>query len=145
MTPPITHPASRDQPLDTLRGAAIGLVLAGHYLQYAPYTVGGLPLGRWLQDFGQGGVLLFFMLSGYLIYTTAQGRDATTFLTKRFAKIVPAYWVNVAFVLLAGWLLAGFPRFALKDALGNLAFLEGSLGIESLSGVYWTLVVEVKF
>jgi peptidoglycan/LPS O-acetylase OafA/YrhL len=38
-----------------------------------------------------------------------------------------------------------FPAFGLKDILGNLMFLEGSLGVAPMSGVYWTLVVEVKF
>jgi peptidoglycan/LPS O-acetylase OafA/YrhL len=38
-----------------------------------------------------------------------------------------------------------FPAFGLKDTLGNLLFLEGTFGIAPLSGIYWTLVIEVKF
>jgi peptidoglycan/LPS O-acetylase OafA/YrhL len=55
------------------------------------------------------------------------------------------YWVNVLFVAGAGALIPIFPAFGIKDTLGNLLFLEGSLGVTALSGVYWTLVVEVKF
>lgn len=137
--------AGRNLSLDTLRGGAIVLVLIGHYLHFAPFEVAGRPLGFWVQDFGHGGVLLFFILSGYLIYSTAQNRDWPTFLGKRLAKIVPAYWVNVVFVFGAGLVTSVFPKFGLGDTIGNLLFLEGSLGIQPLSGVYWTLVVEVKF
>jgi peptidoglycan/LPS O-acetylase OafA/YrhL len=137
--------AKRNASLDTLRGAAILLVLVGHYLSLAPYRLAGAPLGSWFTDFGQGGVLLFFMLSGYLIWTKGQENPAPVFLLRRFAKIAPAYWINVLFVALAGALIPFFPAFGWKDTLGNLAFLEGSLGVQALSGVYWTLVVEVKF
>jgi peptidoglycan/LPS O-acetylase OafA/YrhL len=146
-TPPpvIPEPHARNQSLDTLRGLAILLVLIGHYAHSAPYAAGGVKAGAWTQDFGQGGVLLFFLLSGYLIWTTAQKVPAPVFLLRRFAKIVPAYWVNVLFVAGAGALIPVFPAFGIKDTLGNLLFLEGSLGVTALSGVYWTLVVEVKF
>jgi peptidoglycan/LPS O-acetylase OafA/YrhL len=44
-----------------------------------------------------------------------------------------------------GLLIWFFPAFGLKDTLGNLLFMGGSMGVTSLSGVYWTLIVEVKF
>jgi peptidoglycan/LPS O-acetylase OafA/YrhL len=137
--------AQRNASLDTLRGLAILFVLIGHYTQYAPYGVAGVPLRTMFTDFGQGGVILFFMLSGYLIWIKGQENPAPVFLLRRFAKIVPAYWVNVLLVAVMGLLVWFFPAFGLKDALGNLLFMGGSMGIASLSGVYWTLIVEVKF
>jgi peptidoglycan/LPS O-acetylase OafA/YrhL len=137
--------AARDRSLDTIRGLAILLVLIGHYLHAAPFSVAGAPAGTWVQDFGHGGVLLFFLLSGYLIWTTAQRAPAPAFLLRRFSKIVPAYWANVLFVAIMGSLVAVFPSFGMRDVLGNLAFLEGSFGVAAMSGVYWTLIVEVKF
>ncbi len=137
--------AQRNASLDTLRGLAILFVLFGHYTKYAPYAVAGLPLESWFTDFGHGGVILFFMLSGYLIWTKGQENPAPVFLLRRFAKIVPAYWANVLFVALMGLLVWFFQAFSLKDTLGNLLFMGGSMGITPLSGVYWTLIVEVKF
>jgi peptidoglycan/LPS O-acetylase OafA/YrhL len=137
--------AQRNASLDTLRGLAILFVLLGHYTKYAPSDVVGLPLESWFADFGLGGVILFFMLSGYLIWTKGHENPAPVFLLRRFAKIVPAYWANVTFVALMGLLVWFFPAFGLKDALGNLLFMGGSMGIAPLSGVYWTLIVEVKF
>jgi peptidoglycan/LPS O-acetylase OafA/YrhL len=137
--------AQRNASLDTLRGLAILFVLIGHYTQYAPYAAAGVPLSAMFTDFGQGGVILFFMLSGYLIWTKGQENPAPVFLLRRFAKIVPAYWVNVLLVAVMGLLVWFFPAFGLKDTLGNLLFMGGSMGIASLSGVYWTLIVEVKF
>ncbi len=143
--PPTSGHAQRNASLDTLRGLAILFVLIGHYTKYAPYDLAGLPLSDAFTDFGLGGVTLFFMLSGYLIWTKGQENPAPVFLLRRFAKIVPAYWVNVLFVSLTGLLIWFFPAFGLKDTLGNLLFLGGSMGINPLSGVYWTLIVEVKF
>jgi peptidoglycan/LPS O-acetylase OafA/YrhL len=138
---------SRDRiaAFDSLRGIAILFVVACHYLAYAPFDVAGMRAGLWLRDFGQGGVLLFFLLSGYLMW--ARGRDASpgSFLRRRLGKIVPAYWVNIGFVVAAATVSSVYPAFAPKDVLGNLLFLEGSLGVRPLSGVYWTLVLEVKF
>lgn len=145
MSAPSEGAHGRNASLDTLRGLAILFVLIGHYLIFAPYRLGGAPIGDWVTDFGHGGVLLFFMLSGYLIWTKGQENPWPVFLLRRFAKIAPAYWANVLFVALAGAAIAFFPAFGVKDTLGNLLFLEGSLGVMPLSGVYWTLVVEVKF
>jgi peptidoglycan/LPS O-acetylase OafA/YrhL len=136
---------ARNRSLDTIRGIAILLVLVGHYLHAAPFSVLGSKVGAWVQDFGHGGVLLFFLLSGYLIWTTAQRVEAPVFLLRRFAKIAPAYWVNVLFVAAGGALVAFFPSFGARDVIGNLLFLEGSFGVAPMSGVYWTLIVEVKF
>jgi peptidoglycan/LPS O-acetylase OafA/YrhL len=136
---------SRDQSLDTVRGLAILFVLLGHFLHAAPFAIGGVAVATFVRDFGHGGVLLFFLLSGYLIWTTAQRAPAPVFLIRRFGKIAPAYWVNVLFVALMGALVPIFPAFGWKDILGNIAFLEGSLGVAPMSGVYWTLIVEVKF
>jgi peptidoglycan/LPS O-acetylase OafA/YrhL len=143
--PPDAGHAQRNASLDTLRGLAILFVLIGHYTKYAPYTLSGAPVEVWFTDFGHGGVILFFMLSGYLIWTKGQENPAPVFLLRRFAKIVPAYWVNVLFVALMGLIIWFFPAFGLKDTLGNLLFAGGSMGIAPLSGVYWTLIVEVKF
>jgi peptidoglycan/LPS O-acetylase OafA/YrhL len=141
----VADPHARSASLDTVRGIAILLVLVGHYLHAAPFAVAGIPVGMLVQDFGHGGVLLFFLLSGYLIWTTAQRVDGPTFLLRRFAKIAPAYWVNVLFTAAMGAIFALYPAFDIGTVLGNLLFLEGSLGIAPMSGVYWTLIVEVKF
>jgi peptidoglycan/LPS O-acetylase OafA/YrhL len=140
----IASPA-RNPSLDTLRGLAILLVLIGHYGKFAPYDLAGSRFGDWVTDFGHGGVLLFFVLSGFLIWSRAQHVPVRVFLLRRFAKIVPAYWLNVLFVAVAGALIAFFPSFGVQDTLGNLLFLEGALGVQPLSGIYWTLVIEVKF
>jgi peptidoglycan/LPS O-acetylase OafA/YrhL len=141
----VGDPHARSASLDTVRGIAILLVLIGHYLHAAPFAVAGIPAGTLVQDFGHGGVLLFFLLSGYLIWTTAQRVGGAAFLLRRFAKIAPAYWINVLFVAVMGASFALYPAFDINTVLGNLLFLEGSLGIAPMSGVYWTLIVEVKF
>ena len=104
LTPrPPTSTLDRISSLDTLRGAAILMVIFGHFLPLS------IPLGRadyHVSSLGRGGVLLFFLLSGYLVFRNVERQNTVTFLSRRLFKIFPAYWVNVVFVLILG-LLSG--------------------------------------
>jgi peptidoglycan/LPS O-acetylase OafA/YrhL len=85
--------------LDTLRAAAIAWVILFH-----SYLIGGLGDGYGLfQWSGWMGVDLFFVLSGYLIGTQvfkALQRTGTldfpAFYTRRFVRILPAFFVVLA-------------------------------------------------
>ena len=59
-------------PMEGLRGVAVGLVFLQHYgTQFSTYgqiTGGTLAVARAFAHYGNDGVELFFVLSGYLIY-----------------------------------------------------------------------------
>jgi peptidoglycan/LPS O-acetylase OafA/YrhL len=136
---PPSRPATRSGGLDALR--AIGALLVfGFHAQHATTNDLGL-LGRG----GSVGVLLFFALSGYLLYGPfLRGPvDLRRYAVRRFARIYPAYLfalVGVA-ALNGGAVLLAYPVTFLvfgqnyRPETITPAFL----------GASWTLVLEVTF
>ncbi|MBL8591730.1 MAG: acyltransferase [Devosia sp.] len=122
--------------LDGLRGVAAYIVVFGHFAGYPLFA-----------DIGQLGVMIFFVLSGYLmgqIYLTQRpGLDVIgVYFTNRFARIAPAYLLVVAIsyglFLLTGRVGPFPPITTLPELLEHLLFLRGA-------GVLWTIPVEVQF
>ncbi len=133
--------AARLPGLDTLRGLAILLVMLAHFtLEIFPGRATTL-----LSTVSVSGVILFFYLSGFLIYQNLQTQPPGVFLIRRFAKLFPAYWVNVLVIAaLAVLLQTGQPLDPLTIA-SNLLLTQEFTGSPLLNGVYWTLQIELKF
>lgn len=128
--------------LDSLRGLAIIAVLFAHLLQ-TPWT--GKAFGGALTDLGRGGVTLFFILSGYLIFRNVQKQPVGTFFRRRFFKVMPAYWLNIGVILLADLYLEQAGHFPARSYFASLFVVSDILGIDAVSGVFWTLLIEIKF
>ena len=128
--------------LDTMRGVAILMVIFGHFL---PGRVVFGPFAHHVTSLGRGGVLLFFLLSGYLIFRNVERQDTAIFLSRRLFKIFPAYTINVALIFLFGLFTAGHENWNLKLLLANLFMVQDVFGQDMLNGVYWTLLIEIKF
>ena len=60
----------------------------------------------------QGGVSLFFTISGFLLMYTTQKKQKY-FLVKRFIRIVPLYWIMTIATFVA---MNVFPSMALSEA-----------------------------
>ena len=143
----IDSPSARVVELDALRGIAAVAVVAYHYTTLYRQQighVGGLSLEF---AFGNYGVHLFFLISGFVIFMTLE-RTRTTmdFVVSRFSRLFPAYWASMAItasvVYTAG--LAG-QRLHGQDLLLNITMVQDFLGAEELDGSYWTLEVELFF
>ncbi|HIJ63124.1 MAG TPA: acyltransferase, partial [Rhodospirillaceae bacterium] len=138
----IATPPSRLAALDSLRGIAILAVLVSH-------LSGTLGLGRIFNsamiDLGRGGVTLFFILSGYLIFRNVQVQSVPTFFCRRFFKVMPSYWLNIGIILLADLTLPNGPHFPAGSYLAGVGAVSDVLGVEAVSGVFWTLLIEIKF
>lgn len=135
---------SRIPALDSLRGIAILMVVASHLI---PGFI--IPeesaLGQFVNSFGTGGVLLFFFLSGYLIFRNLHRQALPVFLARRFFKLFPAYWVNVIFVAVMGLLFIDYPHFTWPTYLINFFMLQDFFRDQNISVNYWTLVIETRF
>jgi peptidoglycan/LPS O-acetylase OafA/YrhL len=90
---------------------------------------------RW----GWAGVQIFFVLSGFVISYSAEGKTLAQFATSRALRLFPAAWICATFTLLA-------TRSAAGPWLGDYlrSMLLSPVG-PWISGVYWTLGVEIVF
>lgn len=86
----------------------------------------------------------FFILSGYLTMVNL-GDNRIIFSYKRFIRIFPTYWVAIIITSLFMCLLMPERLLSMKEILINFTMLQSLVGINSVDGVYWTLLFEVLF
>jgi peptidoglycan/LPS O-acetylase OafA/YrhL len=136
--------------IDFLRFVAAVAVVLFHYL-FRGFAEGGYspisfaPFDQYAQ-YGYLGVNLFFMISGFVILLTAMKRDVTQFVISRIVRLYPAFWAGVTFTALMTVYFGGDIFYvSLPQYLSNLSMIDGYLGVEPIDGVYWTLLVEIKF
>jgi peptidoglycan/LPS O-acetylase OafA/YrhL len=134
----LARPISLDSKLaslDVLRGIAIISVLIAHF--WPVY----LPAPRALTIlFGQFGVTLFFFLSGFLMDRTYSDEpQLIPFFIRRTMRILPMYWISILLIFATehGW--------TLRDIASNAIFVTGPMHVVRMSGVFWTLYIEVLF
>jgi peptidoglycan/LPS O-acetylase OafA/YrhL len=148
--------AGRLDLLDALRLFAAVAVVAFHFVgRDSPAWGGRVPesldgVGRWA-SYGQLGVPLFFVISGFVLLMSAWGRDVPAFVASRVGRLYPAYWVAV--VISAVIVLVLWPEnpaqldlvVTRKDAVLNTTMLQQAFGAVDLDGPYWSLWYELRF
>ena len=147
-------PVSRLRHIDALRAIAALLVVWLHVSEtYVRLDASGRLGGYWLYDIaksidvGRIGVVVFFLISGFVIpFSIQPDRTApvATFLIKRALRIYPAYWLSVPLGALTTFWIWG-ERFSGSDFLINLTLLQDVFGVHDAVGLYWTLLVELVF
>lgn len=92
------------------------------------------------------GVRLFFVISGFVIAYSAEGRTAKQFAIARAARIYPGFVVCMTLTFL-GTAVFGAPRFTTTGDqwLANLVLFAPALKQPLMDGVYWSIVYEVIF
>lgn len=140
-------PGPRFRELDGLRGIAALAVVLYHFT--SSYAAKAPEAPRALHDFawGEYGVQLFFLISGFVILMSAwRARRPTDFAISRAARLYPAYWISlaVAVVLLLWRPMAGFPVDPATVA-ANVTMVQRWFLMPNVVDVYWTLAVEMQF
>jgi len=137
--------------IDLLRFVAALGVLFFHYT-FRGYAADGMSLLDFpelsgVSRYGYMGVDLFFMISGFVILMTALKQDVKGFLVSRIVRLYPAFWAGVTLTATTCLLFDASGRFgvSLFQYLLNLPMLGGFFGVEPVDGVYWSLLVEIKF
>lgn len=148
--PPIAR--TRFHLLDLLRFVAAFAVLAYHFTAVKTKVWGELPKDVFpglsqFTAYGALGVHLFFVISGFVILMSAQGRSVGQFVASRVSRLYPAYWVSVLAACFMLFVLAPgmFKRVTPSEALVNLTMVQEGFGVAHVDGVYWTLWVELLF
>jgi peptidoglycan/LPS O-acetylase OafA/YrhL len=141
--------ARRDTVLDLVRFGCAMAVLAYHHFFTGPWFHPETSARyRWagsLTKYGFLGVEVFFIISGFVILTSWQGRSAPDFARARFARLFPAWVVTVAVLGVALLVRDGISGTLLRQVGANLTMLHWLFGVEDLDPVYWTLAVEIRF
>ncbi|KAA0685991.1 acyltransferase [Neorhizobium sp. P12A] len=137
--------------IDALRGLAALLVLVSHADAY--YLIRIAPIVPYSGYLGAIGVCIFFILSGYLIWrsagrTLAQANGLRTYALHRAARIMPLYYVALAFAFVV------FPHISDHRAdvttytvIRHVTFTQALLPDVStaVNPVLWTLTYEMLF
>ena len=136
--------------LDFLRFLAALAVLFFHY-SFRMWNMDGggdieYPILSVFSKYGYLGVDVFFIISGFVILMSAEGRTPNQFLISRFVRLFPAYWfcVIMLFFFAILWPVSPY-EVSIFDFLVNLTMLQNLFGLPHVSGVFWTIVIEVHF
>lgn len=117
------------------RGAAGEPVLSQYYPEVAPVAI-----------YGYLGVNLFFLISGFVIAWSAEGRDWASFAVARFARLYPGFLacMTITFLFMTWAASSHFPVSAAQYG-ANLLMFAPALGQDFMDGAYWSIVLEVVF
>ncbi len=136
--------------LDALRGLAALTVVLFHL---SPQMIGNeahLAVMRHI-DLGKTAVLLFFLVSGYVIPMSLEKHgDLRRFWIGRLCRIYPAYLATIALFAVLAWagLLHWPGSLRTETATGVLAhvtMLPDLVGVRGVVRVFWTLSYEMTF
>jgi len=138
--------SSRMNFIDSLRFVAAALVLMQHL---ADRMMG--PAWRLVAALSPGvaGVVLFFLISGFVIpFSVRGGLEPRRFALRRFLRIYPLYIVALVLLVIGG----GFGLLPEWNWLGdaspgtwfaNLLLVQDYSGQRPILGVSWTLIIEL--
>lgn len=137
--------------LDGLRFLAAIAVVGFHFL-FRGEAAGDLPqmpLPEMLKSaaaYGYLGVSIFFIISGFVILYSAEGRTPLEFFVSRFVRIYPTFVVMMTVTALVV-VVAANPRFevSLEQYGANLMVFSLLLGEPFVDGAYWSIVLELVF
>ena len=140
--------------IDLLRGIAVIGVVVYHF--FVLLHIEDHPLFGYVRFLGQFGVALFFVISGYLIYHSVQRYFSQNdikhailhYALHRLFRILPAYYVNLLFVIFIYITLSHSIQFGffLKYLLSHLTFTTFFIYKDAgygINGAYWTLNIEM--
>jgi peptidoglycan/LPS O-acetylase OafA/YrhL len=154
----------RVEPLDHIRGIAIIAVLLFHTLSTV-YGYDALPWRGWFRDFsvpvsflcflplsfGQAGVAIFFVVSGFCIHMSfeQQGQRWDSFFIRRIFRIYPPYLVALIFsvLLIMAHSRLNFHSQEIRIQLLTHLFLIHNcdpLTFSGFNGSFWSLAVEAQ-
>lgn len=127
------------------------LLVVGHHFgtilplmppAFAAKVAATTPLVPWTWA-GWVGVEIFFVVSGYVIATSASGGRPGLFLRRRILRLAPAAWIAASLTAAVG-LLAGIAPSADLLTRWSTSVSFAPLG-DQIDPSYWTLGVEISF
>ncbi|MFZ5693846.1 MAG: acyltransferase family protein [Pseudomonadota bacterium] len=140
-------------PVHVLRAIAALIVVLSHYRLFYGQTTGWTETFSLLK-FGDAGVDLFFVISGFIMVYAAERLYGTagasfTFFVHRLIRIVPLYWLVTTLYVFVAWIVPSFGKsYAIEFVIASYFFLpwpqlDGVM--QPVVGQGWTLNYEMPF
>lgn len=137
------HSTERLEVLEGIRAWAVLMVFNTHFfLRYVDYnyTISSPLLIRYFQFLQEGhcGVDLFFMLSGFLIFTSLRRyQHPIFFIFRRYERLLPVlFFTNISFIL---------HQTSYKDLIDNILYLKLFEESSYFNWVTWSITYEIYF
>ncbi len=139
--------------VDLLRFGAALIVMLYHF-GFCSWASPGSPFrnlsgnfdyfAQWQSYFDNGwvGVEIFFVISGFVIPNSANGKSPAYFVRSRILRLGPGAWICSSLTLLILYLTWGMSQYIKLEYLDSLMISPAGPWV---SGVYWTLGVEIIF
>lgn len=123
-----------------LRALAAIMVAIFHIFASVKFMSADLASVRWMQ----GGVDIFFVISGFVMVQSTSGRDISpkAFITQRIQRIVPLYWIATAIMMLQ---VSGEWELKLKSLFFIPAMNPKINMVQPILEPGWTLNYEMFF
>jgi peptidoglycan/LPS O-acetylase OafA/YrhL len=137
--------ASRYDFIDCTRGVAALMVVLQHSLEsiYPSFKYWSLEIF----NFGIFGVVLFFLVSGYVIPISLERSGLLIFWISRFFRLYPIYWLSIilAIVFMTLGVMQSTSKIDLTTVVANFSMLQEFIRRPHILGLYWTLSMEMVF
>ncbi|GIE31251.1 hypothetical protein Ait01nite_042960 [Actinoplanes italicus] len=125
--------------LDGLRAVAVLLVVYAHLTRFT-FTGLRAVTGEWLHA-GTAGVMLFFLVSGYIVPASLERHgDLRRFWISRARRLFPLYLAVIAVLA-----VAHPPQDPVASVAGHATMLPFLTGVPLVTAVFWTLSFEMVF
>src|ERR1700690_3582716 len=129
--------------LDVLRFFAAFWVMNFHYLQGDSSSL------HWYR-YGNLGVQLFFIISGFVIVESLRGKTLREFATGRFIRLFPLFWILCSLTYILTLVIPHTTHLLFLDYLKSMTMFgnvfNGFVGTTNLiDPSYWTLTIELIF
>ena len=89
--------------------------------------------------FGRPGVVVFFLMTGYLGVNARIKRTRKQYLFNRFIRMYPVYWLLLFLYSIIK------NSYGLKTLIWNVTMLEDFVGVEEILGASWMMPIQVGF
>ena len=137
--------------LDILRVISALAVMFYHFF-FRGEAAGDLPelflpdAVKTITSYGYLGVSIFFIISGFVISYSAEGKKPFDFLISRFVRIYPTFLIVMSMTA-AIMVMSSNPLFPVDASqyVANLFIFSLVLHQPFVDGVYWSIVLEIVF
>ena len=142
--------SKRNGTLDLLRFLAVLFIFFGHYTDTFNYIYQIVPSNlHWnvFSRYASLALLIFFMVSGYVVTMTSVNRNLKDFIISRTSRIYPLFWISciVAFFLPKMVNHSFLAVSSFKTFLVNLTMVPTVFREPLINQVFHTLITEIAF